>query len=647
MPRKRPLEDLSGPGQRRRREQARQAKMCKAAGMFIRSTLEKGIEGLRNEFHRNPRIYDTAKCTVSGRNPKLNRYKYVGCHDHNRVHVFGANPDEYIHANYVGTERNPKRFICTQGPMETTCADFWRMVMQQNVESILMLCEFEEQNRPRCAKYYPDQKGQDMIFRTSHPALIVVNSEGPILKEFSCRRGEPEVVVHVRKLKVRDINSELNVEHYHVVALLAGPRRSSSHRPFPDCTSRQDVCTSKSADESESDRCPLLGWRWARRLGEDFKVEDLLKEMRQSRAGLVQTAHQYYYVHAVLLEYFMGVGHSRRSAPSSPLPQMTRSSCKKPMSWTRVREEWSRQDAGVFIRRTLDKGIDGLREEFNRNPRIYDTAKCTVGCRNPELNRYKDISCHDHNRVHVVGANPDEYIHANYGPMEATCADFWMMVIQEKVERILMLCEFEEQNRPRCAKYYPEQQGQQMTFQTSGQGPIVITNSEGPIVKEIKYTNTSSPDVVVDIRMLKVNGLNSEIVVKHYHWRFWPDRGAPPPFPLVIRMLEKRYSKQNPIVIHCSAGVGRIARQGFKVEDLLKEMRQSRAGLVQTVHQYYYFHAVLLEYFAKQKPYQCPLGNRQADFDKFMADYTKAVAQVDNNKSTMSYLPSSDVKKAT
>ncbi|CAJ0567025.1 unnamed protein product, partial [Mesorhabditis spiculigera] len=303
---------------------------------------------------------------------------------------------------------------------------------------------------------------------------------------------------------------------------------------------------------------------------------------------------------------------------------MPRSICKK-RSWKRVREEWSRQDAGVFIRRTLDKGIEGLREEFNRNPRIYDTAKCTVSCRNPELNRYKDICCHDHNRVHVVGANPDEYIHANYvgteynpkrfictqGPMETTCADFWMMVIQQNVE--------------------------------------------------IKYTSTSSPDAVVDIRTLKVNGLNSEIVVKHYHWRFWPDRGAPPPFPLVIRMLEKQYSKQNPIVVHCSAGVGRIGplvlMQGilelikrgkdFKVEDLLKEMRQSRAGLVQTVHQYYYVHAVLLEYFAKQKPYQCPLGNRQADFDKFMADYTKAVAQVDNNKSTMSYLPSSDLKTAT
>ncbi|CAJ0567010.1 unnamed protein product, partial [Mesorhabditis spiculigera] len=318
MPRKRPLDDLSGPGPRRRREQARKAKMCKAAGMFIRSTLEKGIEGLREEFNRNPRIYDTAKCTVSGRNPTLNRYKDIGCHDHNRVHVVGANPDEYIHANYVGTEKNPKRFICTQGPMETTSADFWMMVIQQNVESILMLCEFEEQNRPRCAKYYPDQKEQHMSFRTSDQALIgvgVVNSEGPALQEFSCTSGEPEVVVHVRKLKVYDANSQLDVEHYHW--------RFWPDRGAPSLISRFPIeLLDKMSKQADWHTPPIVvhcsagvgrigplvlmqGILELVRLGKDFKVEDLLKKMRQSRAGLVQTAHQYYYVHAVLLAYFM------------------------------------------------------------------------------------------------------------------------------------------------------------------------------------------------------------------------------------------------------------------------------------------------------------------------------------------------------
>ncbi|CAJ0571232.1 unnamed protein product, partial [Mesorhabditis spiculigera] len=119
------------PPKPKRPKKRKQPSSGQIAEEFIISTLEKGIEGLRREFNRNPRIYDTAKCTVSCRNPTLNRYKDIGCHDYNRVHVVGANPDEYIHANYVGIEENPKCFICTQGPMETTCADFWMMVIQQ------------------------------------------------------------------------------------------------------------------------------------------------------------------------------------------------------------------------------------------------------------------------------------------------------------------------------------------------------------------------------------------------------------------------------------------------------------------------------------------------------------------------------------
>ncbi|CAJ0571235.1 unnamed protein product, partial [Mesorhabditis spiculigera] len=279
--------------------------------------------------------------------------------------------------------------------------------------------------------------------------------------------------------------------------------------------------------------------------------------------------------------------------PTPPKP-------KKPKKPNRDQLVWE------FITSTLDKGIEGLRKEFNRNPRIYDTAKCTVSCRNPKLNRYKDISCHDHSRVHVVGANPDEYIHANYvgvdhrpkrfictqGPMETTCADFWMMVIQQNVKMIAMLCEFVEQNRP------------------SDRGPIVVTNI---FEEDVRFTEPGHA-AQVRLRIMTVQGLNTETDVKHYHWANWPDRGAPPPNQDPINLLnDLRCSNSSPIVLHCSAGIGRAGAfalmravmekvdhcKAFNVEDLLKEMRQCRAGLVQTPHQYYYVHAALLKYLAE------------------------------------------------
>lgn len=47
-----------------------------------------------------------------------------------------ASVNEHIWIQGGGSERD---FICTQGPMQNTMADFWRMVWEQNVRIIVML----------------------------------------------------------------------------------------------------------------------------------------------------------------------------------------------------------------------------------------------------------------------------------------------------------------------------------------------------------------------------------------------------------------------------------------------------------------------------------------------------------------------------
>lgn len=100
---------------------------------------------------------------------------------------------DYIHGNFCGTPKNPKRFICTQvycsrttlayrklgintvtlytvppspwsivgmiyrtsvtyrnplqGPLPTTIVDFWSMVWQEGSEFIVMLCNFNEMGK--------------------------------------------------------------------------------------------------------------------------------------------------------------------------------------------------------------------------------------------------------------------------------------------------------------------------------------------------------------------------------------------------------------------------------------------------------------------------------------------------------------------
>ncbi|CAF4391958.1 unnamed protein product, partial [Adineta steineri] len=64
-----------------------------------------------------------------------------------------------------------KRYIACQGPMETTCQDFWDMIIEYNVSKIVMLTEMEEPVRnnpskfkPKCYPYFYGDKGETLEF---------------------------------------------------------------------------------------------------------------------------------------------------------------------------------------------------------------------------------------------------------------------------------------------------------------------------------------------------------------------------------------------------------------------------------------------------------------------------------------------------
>jgi tyrosine-protein phosphatase non-receptor type 4 len=65
---------------------------------------------------------------------------------------------DYINANYVNMEIPGgaiTRYIATQGPLNTTVTDFWRMVQQESSHLIVMLTTVVERGRPKCHQYWP------------------------------------------------------------------------------------------------------------------------------------------------------------------------------------------------------------------------------------------------------------------------------------------------------------------------------------------------------------------------------------------------------------------------------------------------------------------------------------------------------------
>uniref|UniRef100_A0AC34FUJ8 Protein-tyrosine phosphatase n=1 Tax=Panagrolaimus sp. ES5 TaxID=591445 RepID=A0AC34FUJ8_9BILA len=120
----------------------------------------RGVAGLRKEFaqlkvYTSPQYKFEAFSTPT--NTLRNRYKDVVCLDSSRV-VLNLNvpPDsDYIHANNIKLEGLDRSYIATQGPLETTISDFWRLVHQESATSIVMLCKCIEDGKNKCAQYFP------------------------------------------------------------------------------------------------------------------------------------------------------------------------------------------------------------------------------------------------------------------------------------------------------------------------------------------------------------------------------------------------------------------------------------------------------------------------------------------------------------
>uniref|UniRef100_A0A0K0EUI4 Uncharacterized protein n=1 Tax=Strongyloides venezuelensis TaxID=75913 RepID=A0A0K0EUI4_STRVS len=258
---------------------------------------------------------------------------------------------------------------------------------------------------------------------------------------------------------------------------------------------------------------------------------------------------------------------------------------------------------------------------------------------NPNLNRYDDVFCIDSTRVHlrrhllestktvanlsgnpnnnrsdIVGRRKNDYIHGNYvripnsdyvyictqGPLPHTIEDFLLMCWQEDSKVIIMLCELEEDNSEKCSKYWPDVKST-MTF-----GKIRVYNEREDARKYEGIT----------IRTLKIYLGDSTKVMIQYHLKTWPDHLVPPSSSIIVTLLREAQliSSRNPIVVHCSAGIGRTgtfigihyASERFKNQssgeiillDVIREIRTQRLHSVQSTIQFAYLNICLLEYFA-------------------------------------------------
>ena len=137
----------------------------------------------------------------------------------------------------------------------------------------------------------------------------------------------------------------------------------------------------------------------------------------------------------------------------------------------------------------------------------------------------------------------------------------------------------------KCHKYWPEELNRPMLY-----GDIRVTNQESLVLAAYTVRTFS----------LHKEGFKNERIVRQFHFTIWPDHGVPEePSPLlhfVRKVTQSNSQNAGPMVVHCSAGVGRTGtfisihsqllrmqnESNLDIFNFVQSMRKRRCFMVQT-----------------------------------------------------------------
>ncbi|XP_077432321.1 tyrosine-protein phosphatase non-receptor type 3 [Vanacampus margaritifer] len=272
--------------------------------------------------------------------------------------------------------------------------------------------------------------------------------------------------------------------------------------------------------------------------------------------------------------------------------------------------------------RQVEKGIQSgtlcfhFENLYRRKPGL--SLSCARLPKNMDKNRYRDILPYDATRVNLQGQ--DDYINASHitmappvsgeclryvaaqGPLPQTCSHFWQTVWEQQSHTIIMLTTLTERGRTKCHQYWPHPP----EVKDYGHMRVKCHSEEcnlAYVTRQFTLTNTQRGE---------------ERAVTHLQYVAWPDHGVPDDpseFLMFVSSARERRRAEEPLVVHCSAGIGRtgvlitmetaltLLDRGLPVFplDIVKTLRDQRAMMIQTTCQFQFVcEAILRVYKEKQ-----------------------------------------------
>ncbi|XP_068768498.1 receptor-type tyrosine-protein phosphatase T isoform X3 [Struthio camelus] len=560
--------------------------------------------GFKEEYEALPEgqtaSWDTAK---EDENRNKNRYGNIISYDHSRVRLQLLDGDphsDYINANYIDGYHRPRHYIATQGPMQETVKDFWRMIWQENSASVVMVTNLVEVGRVRmpfsqqvkCVRYWPDDTE---VYGDIKVTLI----ETEPLAEYVIRTFTVQKKGYHEIREIRQFHFTSWPDHgvpCYATGLLGFVRQVKFLNP-PEAGPIVVHCSAGAGRTGCFIAIDIM-----LDMAENEGVVDIfncVRELRSQRVNLVQTEEQYVFVHDAILEACL--------CGNTAIPV-----CEFRSIYYNI----SRLDPQT--------NSSQIKDEFQTlnivTPRVRP-EDCSIGLlpRNHDKNRCMDVLPLDRCLPFLISVDGESsnYINAalmdshkqpaafivTQHPLPNTIADFWRLVFDYNCSSVVMLNEMDAAQL--CMQYWPEKT-------SCCYGPIQVEFVSADIDEDIinrifRICNMARPQ-------------DGYRIVQHLQYIGWPAYRDTPPSKRsllkVVRRLEKwqeQYDgRDGRTVVHCLNGGGRsgtfcaicsvcemIQQQNIiDVFHIVKTLRNNKSNMVESLEQYKFVYEVALEYLS-------------------------------------------------